>query len=84
MTRGSLVGGMFSLHYGVELQGDLPNPRTEPKSPALQTDILPTEPQGKSTEKMIFKFTKTYKIPFDLFILNFPPIASYFTYPTTH
>ena len=29
------------------LQGDLPNPRIEPRSPALQEDSLPTEPQGK-------------------------------------
>ena len=27
--------------------GDLPNPGIEPKSPALQADSLPTEPQGR-------------------------------------
>ena len=27
--------------------GDLPNPGIQPRSPALQTDWLPTEPQGK-------------------------------------
>ena len=27
--------------------GKLPNPGIEPKSPALQTDSLPAEPQGK-------------------------------------
>ena len=27
--------------------GDLPNPGTEPGSPALQADSLPTEPLGK-------------------------------------
>ena len=27
--------------------GDLPNPRIEPESPALQADSLPTEPPGK-------------------------------------
>ena len=26
--------------------GDLPNPGIEPRSPALQTDALPSEPQG--------------------------------------
>ena len=26
--------------------GDLPNPGIEPRSPALQVDSLPTEPQG--------------------------------------
>ena len=28
--------------------GDLPDPGTEPKSPALQADSLPSEPLGKS------------------------------------
>ena len=28
--------------------GDLPNPGIEPRSPALQADSLPSEPQGKS------------------------------------
>ena len=27
--------------------GDLPNPGTEPRSPTLQADSLPAEPQGK-------------------------------------
>ena len=27
--------------------GDLPNPGTEPRSPALQVDALPAQPQGK-------------------------------------
>jgi len=27
--------------------GDLPKPETEPGSPALQVDFLPSEPQGK-------------------------------------
>ena len=29
--------------------GDLPDPRIEPKSPALQADSLPSEPPGKSS-----------------------------------
>ena len=28
--------------------GDLPNPGIEPRSPALQVDSLPAEPQGKT------------------------------------
>ena len=28
--------------------GDLPDPRIEPRSPALQADALPSEPQGKT------------------------------------
>ena len=30
------------------IPGDLPNPRTEPRSPTLQVDSLPVEPQGKT------------------------------------
>ena len=30
------------------LQGNLPNPGIKPRSPTLQTDSLPAEPQGKS------------------------------------
>ena len=30
------------------LQKDLPNPGIKPRSPTLQTDSLPAEPQGKS------------------------------------
>ena len=29
------------------LQGNLPNPGVKPRSPALQADSLPAEPQGK-------------------------------------
>ena len=38
------IPGVGSLSL---LQGDLPNPGIEPRSPALQADSLPTEPQGK-------------------------------------
>ena len=30
--------------------GDLPNPGIEPRSPAFQTDSLPSEPQGKPNQ----------------------------------
>ena len=33
---------------------DLPNPGTEPGSPALQADSLPTEPPGKPPNQFIF------------------------------
>ena len=36
--------GVGSLSF---LQGNLPNPGIEPRSPALQVDSLPAEPQGK-------------------------------------
>ena len=35
--------------------GDLPDPGIEPRSPALQTDSLPTELQRKSLKPIIFK-----------------------------
>ena len=34
--------------------GDLPHPGTEPRSPALLTDALPSEPPGKSVSVYIF------------------------------
>ena len=32
--------------------GDLPNPGIKPRSPAVQADSLPAEPQGKPTLKI--------------------------------
>ena len=32
--------------------GDLPNPGTEPRSPALKADALPSEPPGKRAKEM--------------------------------
>ena len=40
--------GSFSL-----LQGNLPNPGIEPRSPTLQVDSLPAEPQGKPSFKKV-------------------------------
>ena len=33
--------------------GDIPNPGTEPRSPALQVNSLPTEPLGKPNELLL-------------------------------
>ena len=38
--------------------GDLPNPRIEPMSPALQADTLPSEPPQKSTRLNISYWNK--------------------------
>ena len=35
------------------LQGNLPNPRIEPRPPSLQADSLPAEPQGNASRKML-------------------------------
>ena len=32
--------------------GDLPNPGIKPRSPALQADLLPSEPPGKSESEV--------------------------------
>ena len=32
--------------------GDLPNPAIKPRSPTLQADSLPSEPQGKSCNQL--------------------------------
>ena len=40
--------GAGSLSF---LQGNLPNPGIEPRSPAVQVDSLPAEPQGESGER---------------------------------
>ena len=48
---GSAVHGIFGQEYWSGLPfpcpGDLPNPGIEPRSPALQTDTLPSEAPGK-------------------------------------
>ena len=38
--------------------GDLPDPRIEPGSPALQADALPSEPPGKLFEARDHQFLK--------------------------
>ena len=48
---GSSVHGILQARLLSELpcplQGDLSNPGIEPRSPTLQADSLPAEPQGK-------------------------------------
>ena len=39
--------------------GDLPNPGIEPRSPALQTDALPSEPPGKLHTALHYIFLYT-------------------------
>ena len=38
---------------GQNTGGDLPKPGIEPRSPALQADSLPVEPQGKPKDKQL-------------------------------
>ena len=50
---GSSVHGILQARIlewvAIPSLGDLPNPGTEPRSPALQADSLPSEPPGKSS-----------------------------------
>ena len=39
--------------------GDLPNPGTEPRSPALQADYLPSEPPGKPKKTLVIEMVLT-------------------------
>ena len=44
--------------YPFPSPGDLPNPGIKPRSPALQADSLPAEPQGRSTSGCLPKESK--------------------------
>ena len=46
--------------------GDLPNPGTEPRSPALHTDSLPAQPPGKPIKDQTQLEFKGYKTPLGL------------------
>ena len=56
--------------------GDLPNPKIEPRSPALQVDSLPAEPQGKpivSNSNQIISQVGT--------VFDFPQVETVFLLP---
>ena len=56
----SVHGGFTKQEYRSGLPcpppGDVPNPGIEPKSPVLQADSLPAEPQGKPVSCVIQSF----------------------------
>ena len=47
LQTGILQWVAFPFSRGSSQPGDLPNPGIEPRSPTLQEDSLPAEPQGK-------------------------------------
>ena len=47
--------------------GDLPNPGIEPRSPTLQADSLPAEPQGKPLDNYKSLLTGVLSPPFIIF-----------------
>ena len=54
--------GFSRQEYGTGLPfpspGDLPSPGIEPRSPTLQVDSLPAEPQGKSLLLLLSRFSR--------------------------
>ena len=50
--------------------GDLPDPGIEPRSPTLQGDSLPAEPQGEALNECIHKQLCIYVYKVDLFSLQ--------------
>ena len=61
--------------------GDLPNPGIEPRSPALQADSLPAEPQGKPpqvTYIYIYIYTQK-KSDYWVQVLALPPLTGIFS-----
>ena len=46
-SPGNSPGPIIGVGKPFPSPGDLPNPGIEPRSPALQMDLLPAEPQGK-------------------------------------
>ena len=48
--------------YPFPSPGDLPSPGIEPRSPTLQTDSLPAEPQGKPVYMYFWSHHMAYEI----------------------
>ena len=46
--------------------GDLPNPGTEPRSPALQVNSLPAEPQGKPKHHKGRDYRPSFNVAYQL------------------
>ena len=78
-NQASLSKGLFRQEYWSGLPfpspGDLPNPRIEPRSPALQADSSPSEPPGKpmwSTggSKHVREGERTWEVKKSMYIIN--------------
>ena len=63
---GSSIHGIIQAKYWRKLPcpplGDLPNLGLEPRSPTLQVDSLPAEPQGKSKNTKVDSLTLRQQI----------------------
>ena len=62
---GSSVHGILQTRIlewaAISFPGDLPDPGTEPRSPTLQANSLPSEPPGKPTTFIYAWFTPSFK-----------------------
>ena len=71
--QASLIMGFFRQEYWSRLlfpsPGDLPDPRIEPWSPALQAYVLPSEPPGKSHGCESWTIKKAEHRRIDAFVL---------------
>ena len=59
----SSVNGIFQARVldwiAISFSGDLPDPGSEPRSPALQADALPSEPPGKPIGSIFIHLIRT-------------------------
>ena len=62
--------------------GDLPNPGIEPRSPALQADSLPAEPQGKPYfPKFLNNYNKLFEpLGYSFIIISFSSVSNVSVY----
>ena len=57
--------------------GDLPDPRIEPRSPALQADSLPSEPPGKPINYLLLNSLQSDNYPHHLLQTGLMKITKY-------
>ena len=58
----SWIWGLNIIKMRFPSPGDLPDPGIKPGSPALQADVLPSEPPGKPPIKMSVLLKMIYKL----------------------
>ena len=58
----SWIWGLNIIKMPFPSPGDLPDPGIKPGSPALQADVLPSEPPGKPPIKMSVLLKMIYKL----------------------
>ena len=56
-VHGDSPGKNTGVYCHALLQGNLPNPGSEPRSPTLQVDSLPSEPPGKPKNPRVYRLS---------------------------